>query len=365
MATREDIPFDIEAVAKAMGIQVKRQVRDQLYCRCPFCDDHAAHLNINLTKNVFRCPRCGTQGGILDLYAKYHEISKNQAYNELCDLLKGDGQFTAGDCSSSSRRKIELIEEMPLAAPEIRNNTYSNLFALLALGSAHKENLFMRGLSESQIRWTNYRTTPVVRSKKLVTTLLESGCRLDGVPGFYIDKGTGRWELDIRCSGIMLPDRNLNGEIEAVQIRRDHVDHHSKFINLTSTGRYMGVTSACCPHYVGFDQPVKIAYITEGIMKADIAHCLSKELGQPRAFVGLTGVANTNQYKRALTELHETGCSRLVLAFDSDATTNPHVAQALKKAEQIGINMGFEILPLFWDPHYKGIDDLLLSFRED
>ena len=59
------------------------------------------------------------------------------------------------------------------------------------------------------------------------------------------------------------------------------------------------------------------------------------------------------------------GCSRLVLAFDSDSNVNPHVAQALKNAEQIGIDMGFDILPLFWDPHYKGIDDLLLSFKED
>jgi len=365
MATREDIPFDIEAVARAMGIHVKRQVRDQLYCRCPFCDDHAAHLNINLTKNVFRCPRCGAQGGILDLYAKYHEVSKNQAYNELCSLLSGDSHFSDADAESHARKQIISVEEVPLAPANVRNNTYSNLIAMLTLGSIHKESLYKRGLSDNQITWTNYRTTPVVRSQKLVTALLECGCRLEGVPGFYIDKSTGRWELDIRSSGIMLPDRNLNGEIEAIQVRRDHVDHHNKFINLTSAGKYMGATSACCPHYVGFDEPVRMAYITEGIMKADIAYCLSKELGQPRSFVGLTGVANTNQYKRALTELINMGCSRLVLAFDSDSNVNPHVAQALKNAEQIGIDMGFDILPLFWDPHYKGIDDLLLSFKED
>ena len=29
------------------------------------------HLNINLRKDVFRCPRCGFSGGVLDLYALF------------------------------------------------------------------------------------------------------------------------------------------------------------------------------------------------------------------------------------------------------------------------------------------------------
>ena len=62
-------------------------------------------------------------------------------------------------------------------------------------------------------RWICYRTTPTTRLKRIVTELLERGCILDGVPGFYCQKDSGQWVLDIRGSGIMLPDRNLLGQI--------------------------------------------------------------------------------------------------------------------------------------------------------
>ena len=57
-----------------------------------------------------------------------------------------------------------------------------------------------------------------MRSGRIVAELLERGCELEGVPGFYRDKETGAWKLDIRASGIMIPDRNMSGEVEAIQI---------------------------------------------------------------------------------------------------------------------------------------------------
>ena len=42
---------------------------------CPLCDRPGTrdkHLNINLKRNVFRCPKCGQfEGGVFDLYAYY------------------------------------------------------------------------------------------------------------------------------------------------------------------------------------------------------------------------------------------------------------------------------------------------------
>ena len=48
----------------------------------------------------------------------------------------------------------------------------------------------------------------------------------------------------------MLPDRNLSGQIEAIQVRLDKV-YNQKFYNLTSIDQYYGTQSKCCPHYVG------------------------------------------------------------------------------------------------------------------
>lgn len=55
---------------------------------CPICDtpdSRDRHLNINLKKNVFRCPKCGQfSGGVFDLYAYYKGISCNDVLKLLC-----------------------------------------------------------------------------------------------------------------------------------------------------------------------------------------------------------------------------------------------------------------------------------------
>ena len=161
----------------------------------------------------------------------------------------------------------------------------------------------------------------------------------------------------------MIPDRNSNGEIEAIQIRLDKV-YKSKFNNLTSTEKYCGTTSACCPHFVGVDDNTTAVYLTEGVMKADIERCLSEELGHPQAFVGLTGVANTNQMLRAFAELQNRGIKEINVAFDMDALVNENVAIAREKVLEAGCQAGFTMTPIRWNPSYKGIDDLMLAFKE-
>jgi hypothetical protein len=196
-----------------------------------------------------------------------------------------------------------------------------------------------------------------------VAELLNRGCRLQGVPGFYLDQESGIWKLDIRASGIMIPDRNCRGEIEAVQIRLDK-SYNAKFNLLTSAEKYYGATASCCPHFIGFNENTESVILTEGLMKADIAYCLSVELGCPRAFVGLTGVANANQYLRALEELKRFGVKKIKVAFDMDAFTNENVMQARERVLNKGYEAGFEMTPLRWNPSIKGIDDLMLSFKE-
>ena len=363
MGINSDLPCSIEDVVHLVGIQVVRNTGTQLHCRCPFCDDKKAHLNIKLGKDIFRCNRCGRGGGVLHLYAAVHDVSLNVAYEELCRIFnKEDGEHTAASAVPVNRKAI-MSPEQPIADPGTRNNTYENLLSLLSLGAKHRESLLLRGLSNADINRLGYRTTPAVRSAKIVTELLNRGCKLEGVPGFYRDRETGSWKLDIRASGIMVPDRSCKGEIEAIQIRLDKV-YKSKFNNLTSTDQYYGATSSCCPHFVGITEDTQAVYLTEGVMKADIAHCLSTELGHPCAFVGITGVANINQFLRATRELRQAGISKIRVAFDMDAITNENVRAARERVLDAGFEAGFEMTPLYWNPSYKGIDDLLFSFKE-
>lgn len=363
MGVNSNLPCNIEQVIDLVGIQVIRNTGTQLHCRCPFCDDRKAHLNVRLNKDVFRCNRCGKGGGVLHLYAYMYDISLNAAYEELCRIFKAGDKSVRRSTAKPVKKTVKpLLPEWPLASVAVRDNTYSNLLSLLTLGSAHRESLLTRGLSKPEIERLGYRTTPAARLSKIVTMLLERGCELKGVPGFYCDEKTGQWKLDIRASGIMIPDRNENGKIEAIQMRLDKV-YKSKFNTLTSVDQYYGATAACCPHFVGVTEDTRAVYLTEGVMKSDIAHSISVELGQPHAFVGLTGVSNSNQYLRALKELRKRGVMHIYVAFDMDDLINKNVRASRENVIRVGYESGFEMTPIRWNPHYKGIDDLLASFK--
>jgi hypothetical protein len=361
MGMESNLPCGIEDVIHLLGIRVIRNTGTQLHCRCPFCDDHKAHLNVRLDYNVFRCNRCGKGGGVLHLYAFAHEVSLNTAYEELCRIYQS-GEKPQGIPAKSSEERILKVETQ-LANSAIRDNTYSNLLSLLSLGATHRESLLLRGLSGADINGLGYKTTPAVRGPKIVTELLERGCILEGVPGFYRDMETGQWKLDIRGSGIMVPDRNAHGEIEAIQIRLDNVKK-SKYNNLTSVDKYYGTTAACCPHFVGVTADTDTVYLTEGVLKADVAYCLSSCLQRKMAFVGLTGVGNINQCNRALDELNELGIHRIRIAFDMDERTNDNVRMAKERVILAGLDKGYDITPIRWPEAYKGIDDLLRAFKQ-
>lgn len=358
MSQPDRLPCGIADVVELAGIRVIRNTGTQMHCRCPFCNDTKAHLNIRLDKDVFRCNRCGRGGGVLQLYAGIYDTDISTACGELRRIFSGSGTVRPKPHNMQETAGTEL----PVAPGAVRDNTYRSLLSLLSLAAAHRESLLSRGLSGEDIDRLGYRTTPAVRGPKIVSELLRRGCTLDGVPGFYRDRVSGRWKLDIRGSGIMIPDRNVNGEIEALQIRQDAV-RKSKFLTLTSVDNYCGTTASCCPHFVGFRDSTRTAYVTEGVMKADIAHYLSLERGNPIAFVGLTGVSNYNQFQRALGELKTLGITRICLAFDTDDLTNENVRNAKKRVLTMGLECGFEMIPVRWDPVYKGIDDMLVGFR--
>ena len=362
MASYRDLPCSIEDLINLLRIEVVKDNGSKLICKCPFCDDRRGHFDVDLKDNVFHCYRCGQGGGVLHLYALYRDIPLNVAGDELTRYFKSDEGIDLHQ--RQPKRKLAVKTEEPIASVSERDNTYSNLLSLLKLCDAHREALGRRGMTETDIAWSGYRTTPAVRLPKLVKELQARGCTLQGVPGFYMDQGTNEWKLDIRGHGIMLPDRNSEGEIEAIQIRLDENKRGHKFNNLTSADRYMGTTANCCPHFVGVQQGAKSAMITEGVMKADIAHRFSKALNQPRGVVGLTGAGMKNQYRRALQELKTLGVERILLAYDMDYHTNDAVAQNRLFAIETGMAEGFEVVPMEWSTEYKGIDDLLLSFLQ-
>ena len=360
MGRKPDLPCDIEQVIDLLGIEVIRDTGTQLHCRCPFCADRKAHMNVKIRDNVFRCNRCGKGGGILHLYAEFCEVTLHTAYEELCKMFGPDSNEKPREYKR--RRKIIETAELPIASAEVRDNTYSNLLSLLTLCPTHQASLKERGLTRDEIDWLGYRTTPTTRLRRIVTELLERGCVLDGVPGFYCQKDTGQWTLDIRGSGIMLPDRNLNGQIEAIQVRLDKV-YNQKFYNLTSIDQYYGTQSKCCPHYVGVHEGDEVVCLTEGVMKADIAYSFALGPSYESGFVGLTGVPSYSQFERALEELNSIGVVRINIMVDSDYSRRADdlrifIAELEKEKEKYSVGFGSKMQWALLIEKYKDQESL-------
>ncbi len=87
--------FHMSDIIPLIGLPYPPYGRSNYNVPCPCCDDepHAKHLNINLQKDVFRCPRCGFSGGIFDLYAYYTGIAREEVRDALIARLDVQGSI--------------------------------------------------------------------------------------------------------------------------------------------------------------------------------------------------------------------------------------------------------------------------------
>ena len=230
--------FHMEDIIPLIGIPEPPPGRSDYNIPCPCCDykPRKKHLNINLKKDVFRCPRCGFNGGVFDLYAYYTGIPRESVREALIARLDVRGEMPR------PKKKTEppATPECPLTDIDARHATYEALLGQLSLASDHQENLLQenllsRGLSLEMIQELGYKTTPVMGMTAIAKHLQEAGYYLSGVPGFY--RKDGKWSFVSEGRGILIPVRDMKGRIQGLQIRRDNVTRR-KFRWVSSMGTY-------------------------------------------------------------------------------------------------------------------------------
>jgi hypothetical protein len=334
--------------------------RSSYYVPCPQCDGRGRksdkHLNINLTKDVFRCPKCGWNGGIFDLYAYYTNTSREDVRDEL------ERRIGSGTCRPTPDRrrpatpKSREVINPPAADIEIRHAVYSALLALLSLAPDHTQNLIERGLPPETIAVLGYRTTPVIGGRVLAKRVMEVANTLAGVPGFYKDKD-GQWAFVANRRGILIPVRDIQGRIQGLQIRRDDVNKRK--YRWVSSAEIEGGTEGCgaegWTHIAG---PVRERILLiEGPMKADIVHRLTGQTA-----LAVPGVNALKHLERALTELIEQGARQVMTAFDMDFLKNPHVQNGYAELTALLGRMNLRYGTYMWRPDYNGLDDYVRQF---
>lgn len=320
--------------------------RSSYYIQCPCCDENPRkkHLNINLKKEVFRCPRCGISGGIFDLYALYTGVPRDKVRKELVEKLGPPELIT------HQKKKVvtDHKEECPLADIELRNHAYAALLSKLSLAADHRENLLSRGLKESDIERLGYKTTPVVGMSVIAKQLQSEGINLAGVPGFYRDKNKA-WTFVHEKRGILIPVRDRFGKIQGLQIRRDNVSRR-KFRWVSSAEMDDGCRAEGWTHLAGRVRSTIL--LTEGPMKADVIHALTG-----LTVLAVPGVNSLTQLQMVLEDLRSEGVVEIKTAFDMDFATNYHVQNGYNSLLQLLGDMGFTFGTYLWDPRYKGLDD--------
>lgn len=358
------VEIHISDIIPLIGIPGPTNGRTVYNITCPCCDDNPRkkHLNINLQKDVFCCPRCHFSGGVFDLYAYYAGVDRQNVRNVLLERLglKDSGSTYEGSNKKRGRRTIvqpfQQDIELPLTDIDARHETYTALLSKLSLASDHRENLLSRGLSDEQIQKFGYKTMPVVGFSAIAKQLQSEGYYLAGVPGFYHNKD-GSWTMIQEKRGILVPVRNQDGKIQGLQVRRDNVKK-GKFRWISSVGKQDGCKAECWAHIVG--DPTPTVLLTEGPLKADIVNYLTG-----LTVIAVPGVNSLTHLKEMLEYVQSKGTTRIMTVFDMDYLKNPHVKDGYYNLATMLAEVGIEYGTYLWDPQYKGLDDYVWHCRQE
>jgi len=335
--------------------------KSSYYAPCPHCDRSGLkkdkHLNISLVKNVFRCARCGWNGGIFDLYSYYTNTPRDKVRDELKRII-GIGKDDAGDSKRSGGSVIanahaqQAFIESPAADITTRHTVYSALLSMISLAPDHMRKLISRGLPEQAILQNEYRTTPVVGGKALAKQIQAKGHSLIGVPGFY--KDSGGWTFISMWRGILIPVRDIQGRIQGLQVRRDNQEKRK--YRWVSSADIEGSTNGCgAEGWIHLAGPVRERILLiEGPLKADIVHHLT---GQ--TVLAIPGVNSLRHLEAVLVDLVEHGVRHIMTAFDMDFLKNPHVQNGYAELVNLLGRMDLTFGTYLWRPDYNGLDDFV------
>ena len=368
MSQKPDFPFCIEDVVHLLGLNIRRPCGDGVYTDCPFCGDNRGKLKVNYVEDVWRCNYCQKGGGVLHLYANFHNISLSEAYREICEALMNGVIFSSKPLNLESSSSSHTIKQSTRASSDVIHQTYSAMLEHLILKKEHREHLHtVRGLTDEEIDKLCLKSTPPFYLCRSITErLIASGHTVEGVPGFY--QKDGKWTLNF-CSytaGILLPAKSIDGKISGFQIRLDTplvspTDNPNKtgakYIWLSSSGKAGGCSSGSPVHVIG-DQCAKTIYVTEGVLKADIAHCITG-----RTFAAIAGANNLTSLEELFQTVSHNGTKLIVEAHDMDKFRNEMVDKGASGINSLAHKYGMDCRRLTWNPNYKGIDDWQLALK--
>ncbi len=243
---------------------------------------------------------------------------------------------------------------LPRAEGAVLHRVYTRLLDCLTLMAGHRRQLRERGMSDDFINRAGYRSLTGPGRGDLLRRLSADfpAETLMGVPGIWTD---GERLRLAGSPGLLIPVRDVAGNVQALCIRPDEPGEGGKYRWLSSRPRG-GPGPGAPPHVpVGTPAQAEVVRAVEGLLKADVTFALDPNI----PCVGFGGADN---FRPTLAVLQPMGCRAVRLAVDGDWRSNPDVRRGLDRAVADAHQARLEVLLELWDPtRGKGIDDALLA----
>ena len=316
---------------------------------------------------VFTCFCCGITGDKTDFVAKHDNVDFKEATLRIAtkfniisneDYEKMSEHPVAIEATKTEYKPAKKVNEAEKANERLLDIVYLTMALYFGLSDEHREYLLSRGIEEDQLKnYFSIRKADDLFFKKMEDIFHLKPCNFVGVPGFYKENG----KLTSRdVEGIAIPMHNANGNITALQIRRDKIADKKKcarYIFFSSSKLEQGCSCGAQVDIVNPDYEGTY-FITEGHFKALE---LQKHFGV--SAISVQGVNNMEPLKAEIpTLLAKHPIRRFIIAYDADMAHNKEVKKAAKKLklllESFNVPTGFMI----WDEKYgKGADDVILN----
>lgn len=325
---------------------------------CPVC---GKSMYVNTRKGTHNCFHCGFGGSAIDFYAALVGIDEGSVKET---RIAAGRDFNKRCGSEEAPKRPPKAAPMPeqkqydIASAETRNATYKAFLESLRLEDAHRDDLLRRGLDEETIRLNGYKSAPLIGIENLCLDLLEKGCTLEGVPGFY--RENGHWRFVKHGAGYYIPSRSIDGKIQALQLRTqtapDEQDRKmTRYYTISSSSYENGTKGRTFPHFNPGKGRGDCLVLTEGPLKADvISHLKGVET------LAVMGVNCLDQLPAMLPVFRQMGYHIVKIAYDMDMYSNPNVLRAYGTLKMLITRAGLSTMTLEWDTSYKGLDDYLL-----
>lgn len=330
-------------------------------CICPRC--HHKKFTYSVAKNYGRCYRasCDFRANTLTFYAECMGVDNSQAFK---DLLRGD-------ISSPNYIPPKPIESVTLSEPadfEKCNRINRAILKKMPLKEKHVKDMQKRGLSREEVLSLGYGSYEY--DPRLGIKLRNEGDFELGVAGLYEDPETKDPMVKKTACGILVPYVNERRQIISLQIRKDTPQvipsNWEKYIYFSSSSENKGAKCpqvfhlACDWNKDGTPILPEEVRITEGAMKADIAHIVTGE-----TFVAVPGINNLGAVPYILEYLYIQGVKTIVDTYDMDYITNESVSHQMDVLKRMVTGTGLQYIRRDWNPEYKGYDDFVVHvFRE-